>query len=81
MLQDVAENGEVNPHVVWETLKCVVRGESIKFSASLIKKKNLKQSDLEIKIEQIKKKLLNAATEKEQFFSENLLNKKKSLIK
>ena len=64
--QQINDNGEVNPHVVWETLKCVIRGESIKFSASLKKKKNLKQSDLEIKIEQIKKKLLNAATEKER---------------
>ena len=64
--QEINDNGEVNPHVVWETLKCVIRGESIKFSASLKKKKNLKQSDLEIKIEQIKKKLLNAATEKER---------------
>ena len=64
--QEINDNGEVNPHVVWETLKCVVRGESIKFSASLKKKKNLKQIDLEIKIEQIKKKLLNTATEKER---------------
>ena len=64
--QEINDNGEVNPHVVWETLKCVIREESIKFSASLKKKKNLKQSDLEIKIEQIKKKLLNAVTEKER---------------
>ena len=64
--QEINDNGEVNPHVVWETLKCVIGGESIKFSASLKKKKNLKQSNLELKIEQIKKKLLNAATEKKR---------------
>ena len=53
--QEINDSGGINPHVVWETLKCVIRGESIKFLASLKKKKNLKQSDLGIKIEQIQK--------------------------
>ena len=37
--QKIDDNGEVNPHVVLETLKCVIRGESIKFLASLKKRK------------------------------------------
>ena len=37
--QEINDNCEVNPHVVWETLKCVIRGESIEFSASLKKRK------------------------------------------
>ena len=33
--QGINDNREVNPHVVWETLKCVIRGESLNFSESL----------------------------------------------
>ena len=53
--EEINDNGEVNLHEVWETLKCVIRGESIKFSASFKKLINLKQSNLEIKIEKPKK--------------------------
>ena len=64
--EEINENCEVNPHVVCETLKCIIRGESIKLSVSCKKREKLKQSDLEIRFSKVNKKLQNVATEKEQ---------------
>ena len=43
--EEINDNGEVHLHVVLETLKCVIREESVKFSASVKRKTNLKLSD------------------------------------
>ena len=44
--------GHVSPYTLWESLKCVIRGETIKYCAEKIKKKLAKQqSILESKLE------------------------------
>ena len=41
--------GHVSPHTLWESLKCVIRGETIKYCAEKQKKKNLLNSNQSLK--------------------------------
>ena len=42
-----------SPHILWETLKCAIRGEAIEFSALRKKKQNRLQHFLESKLDTI----------------------------
>ena len=47
----------MSPHTLWETLKCVIRGETIKFCVLLKKKRNRRQVLLESKLDTIESQL------------------------
>ncbi len=46
----VNENAEANPNTLWETIKCVVRGDSIRYSVKKAKERNKLQNNLERQI-------------------------------
>ena len=51
-----------SPHILWETLKCVIRGETIKFCALRKKNQNRKQHLLESKLNTMELLLNNCLT-------------------
>ena len=51
--------GHVSPHCLWETLKCIIRGESIQFCAQRKKIQNKQQLILESKISEMEMRLIN----------------------
>ena len=51
-----------SPHILWETLKCVIRGETIKFCALRKKNQNRKQHLLESKLNTMELLLNNCPT-------------------
>ena len=63
-------NGHVSPHTLWESLKCVIRGETIKYCAE--KKENLtkQQSILENKLEYLQSQFSSCKIDEK----DNILN-------
>ena len=60
----------ISPHILWETLKCVIRGETIKFCALRKKNQNRKQHLLESKLNTMELLLNNCPTkEKDNLIS------------
>ena len=51
-----------SPHILWETLTCVIRGETIKFCALRKKNQNRKQHLLESKLNTMELLLNNCPT-------------------
>ena len=51
--------GHVSPHTLWESLKCVIRGETIKYCAIKKKQRNKLQLLLESKISTLESRLHN----------------------
>ena len=59
-----------SPHILWETLECVIRGETIKFCALRKKNQNRKQHLLESKLNTMESLLNNCPTkEKDNLIS------------
>jgi hypothetical protein len=46
----VNENSDANPDTLWETIKCVVRGDSIRYSVKKARERNKEQANLEKEI-------------------------------
>jgi exonuclease III len=44
------ENSDANPQILWETIKCVIRGDTIRYSVMKAKNRNKKQENLEKEI-------------------------------
>ena len=61
-----------SPHILWKTLKCVIRGETIKFCALRKKNRNRKQHLLESKLNTMESLLNNYCPTKER---DNLISR------
>ena len=52
----INDNGEVNPNILWDTLKAVVRGKLISLSAAMKKAKENRLNQLEKKLGELEKR-------------------------
>ena len=57
--------GRVSPHILWDSLKCVIRGETIKYFTLKKKILNEKRLSLESKLTMMESRLVNC-TEKDR---------------
>ncbi len=75
-----AENhiGETDPHVRWDALKAVVRGETIRYASELKRRLNIKQIDLEKLIGETQDAILNNS-ETELGYTKNCSNLNRNL--
>ena len=64
--------GHVTPHIRWETLKCVIRGEAIKYCSLLKKTSNKEQSVLESKLEAMESNLLSCGPKQKKEILNNI---------
>ena len=75
LISDFEKNnpkGHVTPHVRWETLKCVIRGETIKYCSLLKKTSNKEQSVLESKLEAMESNLLSCGPKQKEEILNNI---------
>ena len=69
-----------SPHILWETLKCVIRGETIKFCALRKKNQNRKQHLLESKLNTMESLLNNCPTKEKDNLISQINNTRNELI-
>ena len=50
----VNENSDANPQILWETIKCVIRGDTIRYSAKKAQNRNKIKKNLEKEISRLK---------------------------
>ena len=75
LISDFEKNnpkGHVTPHIRWETLKCVIRGETIKYCFLLKKTFNKEQSVLESKLEAMESNLLSCGPKQKEEILNNI---------
>ena len=75
LISDFEKNnpkGHVTPHIRWETLKCVIRGETIKYCSLLKKTSNKEQSVLESKLEAMESNLLSCGPKQKEEILNNI---------
>ena len=56
MIEEVREtNKEVNPSLLWDAIKCVIRGHTIKFASNRKRRINAEIRDIETKLQNLQK--------------------------
>ena len=68
-----------SPHNLWETLKCVIRGETIKFCALRKKNQNRKQHLFELKLNTMESLLSNCRTKEKIILISRINNMRNEL--
>ena len=75
LISDFEKNnpkGHVTPHIRWETLKCVIGRETIKYCSLLKKTSNKEQSVLESKLEAMESNLLSCGPKQKEEILNNI---------
>jgi len=73
-------NGKVSPHTLWETLKCIIRGETIKFSAIKKRSQNKQLLLLESKLNFMESRLAHCETNDKELLLTSINNTRNDLI-